>query len=349
MTDRPITRHCAALVSAAIAAALLAACATPTPDASQPAPQPTAAAPSAAVARAAPVEEAPVASEALATAPEQRNYTGAPVLLLTGQDQWGEYFSAGLKLTYSYDASGKLTRAAEQEPVIDGNTLESLDTACAAHGAGMNQRTTWFPDTGVFVRGGTLRAIRAPMGANATRTMQLIPLSVAESVYMMATGRDARKLEMAYVPCVGEHRVSVGQRTAQFVPLGATLDITEAAGKRLQLTLPTALTPFVLLRYRSGALIPSPMRIALITVDTQRKRVVLQFQSTAMVKPPIRVIEWRALSDGDQPADGESLERYRERRDTTAADLAKCPVPFHPPEPCASETRQPDRRIFGSR
>ena len=298
---------------------------------------------SAAISQAMPSSPTPsAASEPANKAPEQRDHTGMPTLLLTGQDQWGTYYTAQLKLTYTYNALGELTLSRDQEPMIDSDTPLDQDTRCAAYGAAVNQRTTWFPDTAVFVHKGSLRAIRTPQ----KERMALLPLTVANRDYMMVVGQAARKVEMAYAPCVGAQRVSAGHRTIGFAALGSELEIAFPAGKPLRLTLPNRPLPHVLLRYHTGAMVPAPMRISLITVDTERKRVVLQFQSTALMKPAMRVIEWRMLAEGDQPSDGETLQRYRERSEAMAKELAKCPAPLHPPEPCASADRWPDRKIF---
>lgn len=315
---------------AALAAftAFLSGCATPPP-----------------ASNAEPAAPAPLAANDVASQPpKQRNYTGAPTLLLTGEDHWGAYYSAQLKLTYTYDAQGKLTPSQDHEPMIDGDTPLDQDTRCAAHGGGLNQRTTWFPDTAVFVHKGSLRAIRTPQ----KEQMPLLPLTVANRSQMKVVGEEARKVEMVYVPCVGAHRVSAGHRTIGFAELGSELEVATPSGKSLRLTLPTRPLPFLLLRYHTGAMIPAPMRITLITVDTERKRVVLQFQTTALMKPAMRVIEWRMLTEAEQPSKSETIQRYRERTEATANELAKCPAPLHPPEPCASASRWPDRKIFES-
>lgn len=306
--------------------ALLFGCATPPP-----------------ISKAEPAAPAPLAaSDAASKPPEQRNYTGAPTLLLTGEDQWGAYYSAQIKLTYTYNAQGKLTPSQDHEPMIDGDTPLDQDTRCAAHGGGLNQRTTWFPDTAVFVHKGSLRAVRTPQKVR----MPLLPLTVANRSQMRVVGEASRKVEMAYVPCVGAQRVSAGHRTMGFAGLGAELEVAIPSGKSLRLTLPTRPLPFLLLRYHTGAMIPAPMRISLITVDTERKRVVLQFQTTVFMKPAMRLIEWRLLTEVEQPSESETIQRYRERTDATAKELAKCPAPLHPPEPCASAHRRPDRKIF---
>lgn len=275
-------------------------------------------------------------------APLQRNHTDAPSILLMGQDGWGTYYSALLKISYSANARGELALAPEAEPTIDHRTPEDRGTSCHEHGAALNQRTTWFPDTGLLVRGGTLRAVHGPTG----QPLPLLRLSTADRDLLLYTGKDARQVEMAYVPCVGPHRVATGHRSIGFVEPGSTLTVVDAKGRLQRLRLPGRPLPFVLLRYHSGAMIPSPMRVVLVTVDLLRQRVVLQFQSTFMTQPPLRVVEWRALPVDVRPSEGETLERARERDGALANDLAACPPPLHPPEACATPLRRPDLRIF---
>lgn len=335
------------------ALALLAGCAAPPaptadppPPAAPPPGPPPAAAPLPDAAPSPPANPAPAEprppEDPTASPPTQRNHTDAPSLLLLGQDGWGTYYSAGLKLSYTIGARGELAPAPDVEPVIDHLTPVDRGTSCHAYGAALNQRTTWFPDSGLLVRGGALRNVHGPDG----RTRALLRLSAVDGDALIYAGKGARAVEMAYVPCVGPHRVATGHRTIGFVAPGSTLTVADANGRSLRLRLPERPLPFVLLRYHSGAVIPSPMRIVLATVDLLNRRVVLQFQSTFMAQPPLRVVEWRALPAEVVPSAGETLERARERNDALANDLATCPPPLHPPEVCASPQRRPDRRIF---
>ena len=279
--------------------------------------------------------------------PIQSNYSDHPKLLLTGNDQWGEYFSTGMKITYTKSADGVWrAETGDAEPMIDEQDDVADDAKCTRKGNGWNQRTTWFPDTGIFIRGGKLVAVTAPSG----ESMPLLPMSRADRDYVMVPvgAADARTPEMAYVPCVGEFRVSGGHRSISYVALGATLVLKDEKSKAVRVTLPTRPLPHLLMRYQSGAMIPVPMRLTVATVDLRRGRMVLQFQATAPVAPPVRVIEWRAIPAVDQPAEGESLARYRERTAAIADDLASCPTPRRPFEPCASPLRWPNRKIFSA-
>lgn len=275
--------------------------------------------------------------------PERENHTPFPTMMMTAADQWGEYFSAGIKLSYKFDASGQMQiDSVNSEDSGNENDDVKNDMNCTAKGGGLNMRTAWFPDTGIFVRGGKLTALK---NANAA-AMPLLPLRVIDYGLMQLAGEKSRTIEMAYVPCVGKHRVAAGQRTVGFLGAGATLDIQPQSGKKISLKIPTLPQPFVMLRYREGAIIPAPMRIVLFTVDFQEKRVVMQFQSTIPMKPALRKLEWMALMPNDQPDPSESKERSLERASAIAGDLAACPIPLRPMEPCASSRRSPDPRIY---
>lgn len=274
--------------------------------------------------------------------PELRNYTPFGQVLLTGSDSFGEYFSLSTKIAFTFDARGAMTLAQNHEPLVDATDDPALDRECTDKGGGLNQRTTWFPDTGVFVREGTLQSIRLASGKPAS----LVPLSRDERGSMMVMGPRARQLEYFWIPCVGKHRVTRGHRLNEFLPRGATLLVKPAKGNPVELALPQPVEPFLLLRYREGAMIPVPMRPVLVTVDMAERRVVVQYQATFALKPPLRVIELRAILPDGAPAEGETVTRFRERTDATLNDLRMCPPPIKPMDPCATPNRVVDLRIF---
>lgn len=274
--------------------------------------------------------------------PEQVNYTPFGQVLLIAKSADGDYFSLGAKITFDFDAQGRMTLASHQEPVIDEHDDPAQDGECTGKGGGGNQRTTWFPDTAIFVRGGALQSVLLAPG----KPVAAVPLSRDERGFMMVMGAQARQTEFFFVPCVGGHRVARGHRLNGFLPHGATLLVKPEKGGPVQLTLPQPVEPYVLLRYRAGAMIPVPMRPVLVTVDTQERRVVVQYQTTFALAPPLRKIELRAVLPGGKPAPDETAERFRERTDAMLNDLRQCPPPTRPMDPCASPLRVPDRRIF---
>ena len=319
---------------------VLAGCGSTPPQAqvpSQPRDQPRPEAPARAV------------SEAPRADPEVANLTPLPSLLLIGEDQAGRYYSMVAKATFTIEADGRL-RLADQgagqggEPMAPEADMqdENMSTQCKPYGAVANQRTTWFPYTGVFVHGGALAGVRAGNQALGTKV-----LTEHEGAQMLYAGKDADATEYYYAPCVGAQRVSRGWRLDRYLPDGGQLRVRADNGRILNLQVPKPFAPFVLVRYQSGAMIPVPMRAVLATVDLAERRVVLQFQGTYAVEPAIRKMELRLIVPGSRPSEGETAARHAERTQAQLRDLARCAPPKgHAIEPCANPQRRPDPLIF---
>lgn len=304
----------------------------------------------AAAAEPSPQEEprAQVADDAQAT-PELVAYGPLRMRLLSADDAAGPYYSVVSKATFAIDAQGRLALLdRDGEPLLDAKADPTVSYDCRAHGASYNQRTAWFPYTALFVRGGTLTRIDG--GKETRRTLR--PLSAdaeSDGAAMAYAGPGARVPEYSFAPCVGPHRVAEGSRLDGYLAAGDRVTIRDAAGKRIRLALPQPFAPFVLARYRSGAIIPVPMRIVVATIDLVERRVVLQLQATLARTPPLRKLELRAVLGGDKPDPSESAARHRERTQALLGDLARCAPPrAHAIEPCADPQRLPDPRIFFS-
>ncbi len=281
-------------------------------------------------------------------APEMVNYTPFPGILLSGRcadhecASPTEYFSWSVKVSFDFDQRGRLKVSEQQEASLSMNDAPEQDRQCSKKGASFNQRTTWFPYTGIFVRGGTLQSVKDVAGA----ALEQRPLGTIEDDEMAVIGKAARKIEYSYVPCVGKHRVSAGARLEGFLPRGARLFVKPETGRSLELSLPDPIEPWVLLRYRSGAMIPVPMRPVMVTVDMMERRLVIYYQSTFPAAPPLRKIELRAILPDQVPAQDETPEHHRQRTDAALRELRRCPIPQRPMELCATPDRRPDRRIF---
>lgn len=281
--------------------------------------------------------------------PETVNYTPFGSVMLDGSYAEGDYavyskfFSWGTKISFDMDARGRLTLSKRQEDTLDASDDRARDFQCGAKGGLFNQRSVWFPYTGILVRGGTLESV---VDARIDERLELIPLSPYEQGLMMVVGEKARQVEYAYVPCVGEHRVSAGARLSSFMPRGARFKVKPNKAASLTLSLPDPVEPFLLLRYEMGAMIPVPMRPTLVTIDLIERRLVVYYQSTFANDPPLRKVEMRAILPGQTPSEGESAERFRERNEATLSDLRACVSNPRPIEQCATHTRRPDRRIF---
>ena len=325
---------------------VLAGCATAPPQApapSQPQDQPW------------PEVPAKAPADAPHAEPEVANLTPLPSLLLIGEDAAGRYYSMVAKATFTIEADGRLSLADQGgghggEPMAPQADMQdqSMSTECKPYGAVANQRTTWFPYTGVFVRGGTLVGARADGADVAAKA-----LTEHEGAQMLYTGKDADATEYYYAPCVGAQRVSTGWRLDRYLPDGGQLRVRADArggkGQTLELKIPKPFAPFVLVRYQSGAMIPVPMRAVLATVDLAERRVVMQYQGTYAVEPAIRKMELRLIVPGSRPSAGETAARHAERTQAQLRDLARCAPPKgHAIEPCANPQRTPDPLIFYS-
>lgn len=284
-----------------------------------------------------------------AAAPELMAYAPLRMLLLSADDAAGPYYSVVSKATFAIDSRGRLSFLDHGgEPLVDAKADPTVSYDCRAHGASYNQRTTWFPYTALFVRGGTL--MRIDGGKETQRPLR--PLSAdAESggATMAYAGPGARAPEYGFAPCVGPHRVAAGSRLDGYLATSDRIAIRDAAGKRVSLALPQPFAPFVLARYRSGAIVPVPMRIVVATIDLAERRVVLQFQATLARTPAPRKLELRAVLDDGKPDPDESAARYRVRTQALLGDLARCAPPrVHAIEPCADPRRLADPRVFFS-
>ena len=276
------------------------------------------------------------------------NYTPFNTTLLTGRCSNDEclsvveYYSWQAKLSFDIDAKGQLKISDRQEPTLDTRDDPEDDYKCGVKDGTFNQRTTWFPYTAIFVRGGKLQSVHKSDGEK----QEMLPLSPVEQGLAMVVGKGARKVEYAYVPCVGKYRVPVGHRLSTFLPRNSVLSIKPAKGTPLRLSLPDPTEPYVLLRYESGEMAPIPMRITMLTVDVLERRVTAHYRTTFPMSPPIRRAELRAILPHQAPDADETPGRFRERTDATLRYLKQCAQALRPMEPCASTTVRPDPKIF---
>ena len=281
---------------------------------------------------------------AVPSEPQVVNLTPFPSLLLMGDDAAGHYYSLVAKATFLIRDDGTLQLVGAGEGLVDKDPDPSEYRECGINGAPINQITTWFPYTGILVGGGKLEEVKSSSG----KRMSLRTLTDDGSGAMEYRGPQARIPEYYYASCVGTHRVSTGWRLDDYLPADARLRIRPANGRPLDLTPPQPFVPFLLLRYVSGAMIPTPMRLVLVTVDVPGRRVVLQYQSTFGTTPALRKIELRGVLPGSKPGSDETAEDYEKRTRATLQDLAQCAPPRTLAiEPCANASRIPNLAIFG--
>lgn len=283
---------------------------------------------------------APAAGAASATElrpPEVKNTTAFPNIGLTAGAERPEYVSLGLKVTYRIDAQHQLHILLDgQEPMLGMSHDVANDFRCMSYGGGYNQRTTWYPDTGVFIAGAALHGVRGADG----QARRLVRMRDGESGTMIVAGRRAREREYGYLPCVGSKRVSTGVRTNGYVRAGDRLVLKPAgkAGRDVTLVLPPHTHPFVVLDYAEGAaraLVPA--HIVLLTVDWPGRRAVVQYQATFALAPQVTQATWTGTLSPEYLADHPALRPYNE---AALAYLKTCATPTAPMDPCATPSAQ---------
>jgi hypothetical protein len=124
------------------------------------------------------------------------------------------------------------------------------------------------------------------------------------------------------------------------------LKLTTDHGEKGEIQLPESFEPFVLLRYHTDAMIPSPMRPVIVTIDLLNGKLVVYYQTTFAVSPPLRKVELKAVQPFQQRAEGETEAQYQTRKQALIDDLNRCPIPDKPIEMCADPGRKSDRRIY---
>jgi hypothetical protein len=265
--------------------------------------------------------------------PRVVNTLGYPHLTLAGVDRFGEYTSLALKISYRIDASGALQALdSGHEPMLNETHAVADDRRCMDYGGGYNQRTVWFPDTGLFVAGARLVSVRTARG----QPWPLKRLTADDSGAMAVAGAEARPTEYGYVPCVGRQRVREGARGVGYLPPGARLLLQpEGRGARpVELQLPSHPRPFVELNYAdraARALVPA--HVVLLTVDWPARRAVVQYQVTLPMRPQVATARWLSTAS---PAEAERHEAARRYNDAVQTYLATCPPPNKPMDPCAN-------------
>ncbi|MFD1709231.1 hypothetical protein FVQ98_08540 [Ottowia sp. GY511] len=264
--------------------------------------------------------------------PQVVNRSTLPNLTLTGVDGYGEYTSLALKISYDIDARGVWQPAADQEPMLNEGHDLANDFRCMAHGAGYNQRTVWFPDTGIFVRGAQLRSLADARGADRP----LVVLSEGDNGSLSVAGPKARELEYGYVPCVGRQRVDVGHRASGYVKPGDRLQLRPAGrnARPVTLTVPRTMRPYVILDFAgrpARALVPANM--VLLSIDWPNRRAVAQYQVTVAMQPQVARAAWMiTLPDPGAVQDRSAVDINRE----VERYLDTCPSASKPMDPCAN-------------
>ncbi len=270
------------------------------------------------------------AAQAKPTPPPVNNTTPFPTVGLTNDDTATEYVSLALKITYQIDGKHQLRYLLEgQEPMLGKDHDAANDLRCTDIGGGFNQRTTFFADTGIFTHGAALTGVRTVRG----QARPLQRLRAVEDGTMAVTGKGARDLEYAYMPCVGSTQVRAGVRTDGYLQPGDQLTLKPPGknSKPVQLTLRPDVRPFVVLAYADGtsrAFVPA--RIVLTTVDWPRRRAVVQYQATFPISPQVAQATW----SGTVAPGSASNPHLNAFNDAMLKYLDGCTAPTQPMDAC---------------
>ena len=271
--------------------------------------------------------------------PRVENKTPFPHLTLTGVDKFGEYASFALKMTYAIDEQGRLQlQRGDQEPLIDEQSPVEEDYRCKSHGAGFNQRTTWFPDAAILVHGATLTGLKDGLG----QRKPLAPMVEGDRGIVAVTGPQARETEYAYVPCVGAHRARAPVRTVGYVAPGDQLTLrVPAAGRKRSaspefvLSMPQDFRPVVVLDFANrGQRAVVPARIVLLTVDWPARRAVAQYQATVAMQPQVALAVWSTTFPPDLVKGQDAT--FQEVNNAMRRYIQSCGEPIKPMDPCAN-------------
>jgi hypothetical protein len=123
---------------------------------------------------------------------------------------------------------------------------------------------------------------------------------------------------------------------------------TVSTGKStLTFAIPPLFAPFVLPRYESGAMMPTPLRADTIVIDLDSRRMSVIYRSTLPAEPPLRKIEFRLITDPIEPWANHTLAATRAKFMSQQRYLLSCPVPKTPIEECALPGRRVAPEFFG--
>ena len=192
----------------------------------------------------------------------------------------------------------------------------------------------WFPYTAILTSSGTLDHVTA---SGSVLPLKQLTEEDGEMMYRDEDDPD-HPVEYSYVPCVGEKHAEQGWRLGGYIPLDATISVSSSKG-RMPLHGLGEIRPYMRLYFwTSEEGIPVPMRIVLITIEPERKRVVAQYQATVGLAPAIRKVDIRSATNTEMADDKQTREARQLRAIFSVIDTCAPPME-HPIEPCASPDR----------
>jgi len=121
-----------------------------------------------------------------------------------------------------------------------------------------------------------------------------------------------------------------------------TLAIQGLASSEISLPLKQNFKPFLLLRYKSGEILPVPARLDTVIYDEGRQRLYLGYRATALMDYPLRKMEYRMVPAASAAEDlnrNQAMARYLDSCPKTPLGWAG--------EPCADPSRPVDMPALG--
>jgi hypothetical protein len=284
--------------------------------------------------------------------PEQRvsltpftTYSLAALARHSGRPVWVE----SQKAAYRFNDNGKFSIADEQLGPAQGSDKK---TECLKNGAPFNDTTIDYPHTGIFVRGGELVRVSSARGESIP--LKVLSRDPSEGTATYLGKGNVGDMEFGWAPCIaGAAADGYGHRLDSYIPRTASVQLKRKRdGRVITFQMSEAATPWLLLRYHSGAMIPSPYRMVEAGFDLERGLAVFSYRSALNNAQSVRKLEARAFFPealGGTRDDSETAAQFALRARLLLENLDNCPAPeLHKAEPCADPTRKFDRRAINA-
>ena len=253
--------------------------------------------------------------------PALTNHTPFPAQVLVAEDEQGLFLAAVAKVTFKELPDGSLALDENQEPL---HQTPRMDGRC--------------PESPVQID-------------------DLVPFRVKAEHYLLPSLRPEGALPTLSLnggpafPVVGVGQCAAlsGTKCLVLTPYlmdGDVIELATGHSPSQRFTIPKGFIPFVLLRYKSGAMIPTPARADTVFLDPDGRRMTVVYRTTIRGDSPIRVVEFRAVTPDSwchncSETPFEDSDKKARWLSSVTEYLRSCPVSEHPGEPCASAEAVP--------
>ncbi len=240
---------------------------------------------------------------------ETVNYTPFPSVIGSSDGVAGASFHGfAVKVTFSASTAGASPLSTEQVPFIE-------------HGSVINELPAFRKSAEVYLitNGSPIKKGAISINGSSTK-LQNAEWIVRERAYGLTL-------------------------LAPYIRAGDTISVT-AGGRAIRFMIPKLFSPYLLARYETGAMMPTPMRADTIVVDLDMQTMSVVYRTTIPTVPPVRVGEFRLIVDPTESYPGSSLAETRARFEEQQSYLHACPISESPIEPCAVPDRLPARAFF---